>query len=113
MATPWLRAGVSVSRLYQNLGNRALMGRQALPLELFQRLPEREQRLLEWWQIVFDCFPDNRGVNALIVVPQNVAYSGDIFPAHVLVLGFQVTAEMPAGFRNNLDAALDRRAQQP
>jgi hypothetical protein len=49
----------------------------------------------------------------LIVVPQDVAYAGNILPAHILVLRFQVTTEVTAGFGNNFDATLDRRAQQP
>jgi hypothetical protein len=58
----------------------------------------KEQRLLERRQIVFDRPPDNRGINALVVVPQNVADTGDIRPAHGLVLRFQVAAEVATGF---------------
>jgi hypothetical protein len=82
-------------------------------LALLQGLPEREQRGLEWRQIVFDRPPNDRSVDALVVVPQNVADAGNILPADILVLRFLVAAEMTAGFRNDLDATLDCRAQQP
>jgi hypothetical protein len=67
------------------------------PISLFQGRSEREQCRFERRQIVFDGLPNDRGINALIVVPQDVAYPGDILPANILVLRFRVGAEMAAG----------------
>lgn len=65
---------------------------------LFQGLAKLKQRNLERRQIVLHGFPDNRGVDTRIIVPQNIAYSGNILPTNILVLGFQVAAKMPTGF---------------
>jgi len=68
---------------------------------------------LERRQIVLYCLPDDRGVNALVVVAQDVANAGKVLPADILMLRFQIAAEMAAGFRNNFYSTLDRGAQQP
>jgi hypothetical protein len=47
-------------------------------------------------------------VDPLIFVAQDVADTGNIFPAHLLVLRLQLSAEMTAGLGNHLDAALQR-----
>src|SRR6267154_4574498 len=80
---------------------------------ILERGPDCQQRLLERRQIVFHRVPDNLAIYPLILVAQDVADTGDVLPAHVLMLRFEFTAEVAASFGNHLDAALDSRPQNP
>ena len=80
---------------------------------LFQRILEREQRCLQGWQVVLDGLPDDRRVNTLVFVPENVANACDILPPDIAVPNFQLIGEVTASFRDNLYSSLDCRTQNP
>jgi hypothetical protein len=49
----------------------------------------------------------------LIFVLENIADAGNILPSDFLMLRFQLTIQVTAGFGNYLDPALHRRTQHP
>ena len=72
-----------------------------------------QQRFLECRQIVFHGVPDNLAVYPLILVAQDVADTGDVLPAHILVLRFELAAEVAAGFGNDFYTALHQPSLLP
>jgi hypothetical protein len=63
--------------------------------------------------VVFDGIPDNRLIDTLIFVSQDVADPGNVLPADVLVRGLDFPRYMPAGLGDDLDAPFDGGPQQP
>jgi hypothetical protein len=72
-----------------------------------------QEGLLERRKIIFHRPPDDLAIDTLIFMPQDIADACDVFPANVLVRRLQLAAKMPAGFRDNLNSSLHRRAQNP
>jgi len=63
--------------------------------------------------VILQRAPDDACVDALVLMAEDVAYSGNVPPAHVLVGGFQLAAEVAAGLGDDFYSAFDRGPQQP
>lgn len=68
---------------------------------------------LEQRQVVLHELPHHRRRDALVIVAQHVADAGHLGPRNFRMAGLEFVAQPPAGFRNDLDAALDEPALAP
>jgi hypothetical protein len=53
-------------------------------------------------------FPDDAVIHGFIVMPEDIADSGDLTPWDLRITGLDVVGQVSGGFGHNLDATLDR-----
>jgi hypothetical protein len=65
-----------------------------------------QQGLLKGWQVVLYRLPNDLAVNALILMPKDIADAGDVLPTNFLVRRLQLAGKMAAGLGNDFNPAL-------